>query len=259
MKKFFQQYSYTLLKNASPNGDPAQYEEKKLIEHLNRIAEKHPGRIQEEDARNVVCTTNTEYWICHKKLGNHIFIDKETEKVIINAIRKLDNKTLARYTLENDIGIIYRAKKDPILFNTANTSKGNKSAMTNTGDLGILRVDAFGKTDWSNRTIKSGLSELQDTMRFVYGCFMMRECFPQVFKEGLPDYVKHPAWFKHQKNSSISINRVSHEVCPHIRVGHFRLLSSERYVNKRGQVIFVKPSMVKGHATHTELKELNES
>jgi len=96
-------------------------------------------------------------------------------------------------------------------------------------------------------------------MRFIYGCFMMRECFPQVFQEGLPDYVKHPAWFKRQKNKSISINRVSHEVCPHIRVGHFRLLSSERYTHKRGQVIFVKPSMVKGHAKHTEIKEIHHA
>lgn len=38
------------------------------------------------------------------------------------------------------------------------------------------------------------------------------------------------------------------ELTPHLRRGHFRLLSSERFVNKKGQVVFVKSSFVKGHA-----------
>lgn len=37
-------------------------------------------------------------------------------------------------------------------------------------------------------------------------------------------------------------------VTPHYRIGHFRLLSSERYVNKQGQTVFVRPCFVKGVA-----------
>ena len=86
---------------------------------------------------------------------------------------------------------------------------------------------------------------------------MMQECFPDVFKEGVPSYVKHPNWFKKLNARSISVDRVSSEVCPHIRSGHFRLLSSDRYVHKKGQVVFVKASMVKGKAKHTKLEALN--
>jgi len=37
-------------------------------------------------------------------------------------------------------------------------------------------------------------------------------------------------------------------VSPHYRRGHFRVLSSERYINKKGQTVFVKGSFVRGTA-----------
>jgi hypothetical protein len=255
MKHFFKQYSYRMLKHASPDGDPSRYDEERFFNHLARIAEESPNQILPYDSANVLCVVNTEHRLFNKK-GEHIFVDEESEAVILNAIRKLTNKTLAEYKPEGEIGIIYRAKKEPILYNTYSATDP-KSSVSHVESLGILRLDDFGKTEWTNRTVDSGLIGLQDNMRFIYGCFMMRECFPQVFQDGLPDYVKHPAWFRNQNNKSISIARVSHEVCPHIRVGHFRLLSSERFINKRGQVVFVKPSMVKGHATHTEKGEIH--
>lgn len=43
-------------------------------------------------------------------------------------------------------------------------------------------------------------------------------------------------------------------VTPHFRQGHFRLLKDERFVNKKGQVVFVKATMVNGQA-----KTLNNS
>jgi len=257
MKKFFQQYHYGMLKHASPDGDPANYDEERFASHLARIAAESPDKILDYDTANVICVVNTEYWLFRGE-GEHIFVDEDTERIIINATRKLTNETLAKFKPKEEIGIIYRVKKDPILYNT-HSALDPASSVSHVESLGILRLDDFGKTDWTNRTVDSGLNTLQDDMRFVYGCFMMRETFPQVFQEGLPDYVKHPAWFKKQNNKSISIARVSHEVCPHIRVGHFRLLTSERYVNKRGQLVFVKPSMVKGHATHTEAKERHEN
>lgn len=43
-------------------------------------------------------------------------------------------------------------------------------------------------------------------------------------------------------------------VIPHFRKGHFRLLNNNRFVNKKGQVVFVKATMVNGQA-----KVLNNS
>jgi len=253
MKKFFQQYHYALLKNASPDGDPTNFNPQEFRRRLVELSNERPDKIMSHDVDNVLITAETEYRLYHQQ-GEHIFVDEDTESVIINAISKLESKALAKFRPPEEIGIIYRAKKPPILYNYE--TKDQKSAATQIESLGIFRVDDLENVELSNKAVTDpNLANLRDSLRFVCGCFMMRECFPQVFQEGLPDYVKHPTWFKHQNNKSISIARVSHEVCPHIRVGHFRLLTSERFVNKRGQLVFVKPSMVKGHATHTETGE----
>ena len=38
------------------------------------------------------------------------------------------------------------------------------------------------------------------------------------------------------------------DVSPHLRRGHFRMLSSDYFKNKQGQIVFVKSSFVKGNA-----------
>ncbi|WP_293888597.1 MULTISPECIES: hypothetical protein [unclassified Sphingobacterium] len=42
---------------------------------------------------------------------------------------------------------------------------------------------------------------------------------------------------------------------PHFRKGHFRLLQSDYFTNKKGEIIFVSETMVKGKAKTVSLSE----
>ena len=261
MKHYFPQYLFKLLKDASgPKKDPRHYDPTIFAMRLNAMAKEAekqqiPGQraVEDGDVLNVITTANAEHALWRGK-GVHLFIDPDTESVIVNAMSKMDNATLARYRPSVDIGILYREGKEPVMYNFA--SENHSAASVNVESMGVFRVDdlaIMGEGD--ALTDDDNLRHLRDTLRFVCGCFMMAECFPNVFKDGLPDYVKHPNWFKKLNVRSISVARVKREVCPHIRSGHFRLLSSDRYVHKKGQVVFVKPSMIKGKAKHTELEK----
>lgn len=94
----------------------------------------------------------------------------------------------------------------------------------------------------------------------VLGVGLYVKCFPQALKEGFPDFAKHPAHYKGEKCASVSsvpeIIERSGPV-PHFRHGHFRVLSSARYTNKRYQVVFVSETFVKGKVKTVE--EIDES
>ncbi len=78
-----------------------------------------------------------------------------------------------------------------------------------------------------------------------------------VIRDGLPWDLKHPNIHKRPYTQSIlvhdSIKQSSHDSpTPHYRRGHFRLLRSERFKHKQGQVVFVKDTFVKGQAKTVE-------
>lgn len=75
-------------------------------------------------------------------------------------------------------------------------------------------------------------------------------CFPDYIISGTPGNLFQP-WTYTGKKVTVYVapEVVTRDgVTPHYRVGHFRLLSSERFVNKKGQIVFVHGTFVKGHA-----------
>jgi hypothetical protein len=74
--------------------------------------------------------------------------------------------------------------------------------------------------------------------------------FPDMIKTGTPNgcYKKYSPKDIEIKTTDVVKEKSEHGVSPHFRSGHFRLLSSDRFINKRGQIVFVKSSFVKGHA-----------
>jgi hypothetical protein len=271
MKHHYPQYKFRLLKDASgPSKNPEHYDPTLFGLRLNALRKEFDTRQMEDpvfalqechrapedyDIISVLTTANAEHALWRGE-GIHTFVDPDTENVIVRAISKLDSETLARYRPKMGIGVIYRAHKNPVMYNFADEGS---SACINDEVMGIFRMDELRELAIpdNEEDIEDALLCLRETMRFVSGCFMMAECFPGVFVDGLPDFCKHPAWFRKLPARGMQITKISRSVCPHIRTGHFRLLSSERYVNKKGQVIFVKPAMVGGKAEHTELEGIN--
>lgn len=268
MRHHYNQYKFKLLKDASgPEKDPKHYDPTIFGLRLNGLRKEYEKRaetdplfdatggrsVEDYDVMNVLVTANAEHALWRGE-GVHTFVDPETEAVIQRAISHLDNEALASYRPKMDIGIIYREGKNPIMYNFA--ADDGKSACINDETMGIFRMDDLAVMPTDDHP-DLNLQKLRESMRFVSGCFMMAECFPEVFVEGLPDFCKHPSWFRKLPARGMTIGSVSKSKCPHIRTGHFRLLSSERYVHKKGQVVFVKPAMVNGKADHAELEKMD--
>jgi hypothetical protein len=87
--------------------------------------------------------------------------------------------------------------------------------------------------------------------KLIIGLGQYLSCFPEQLKDGIPDDLKHPSYHNHKRSKHVSIcQKILHtsHASPqaHYRVGHFRLLSSPWYKNKRNHVIFVEGTFVNG-------------
>lgn len=78
---------------------------------------------------------------------------------------------------------------------------------------------------------------------------------PECLRDGPPEnFIKCQGFESRQKTilCSNQLLDLSRNVSPHLRRGHFRLLSSEKFRNKKGKLVFVRPSMVKGKSLTVE-------
>lgn len=100
------------------------------------------------------------------------------------------------------------------------------------------------------------LREFISERNLILNLFLYMEAFPASIHEGCPAIALEP-WEVKSKDRSFRIS--AHESLldrsgptPHFRRGHFRMLSSEHWTKKRGQVVFVRSTFVKGHAETVE-------
>jgi hypothetical protein len=113
-----------------------------------------------------------------------------------------------------------------------------------------------GRSAWiQNPLKKSNKDEWPDWVKcqnkLALASLAYIQAFPDMVADGLPvglSNVNHyrKSYSKIVAPSSIVFTREG--PCPHYRSGHFRLLLSEKYTKKRGQMVFVKGTFVKGKA-----------
>lgn len=87
--------------------------------------------------------------------------------------------------------------------------------------------------------------------KLVVGLGMYISCFPEQLRSGVPEDLKHAPRYRGKNTKTVGVSEkiVTRDgPTPHYRTGHFRLLSSERYTKKRGQIVFVHGCFVKGQA-----------
>jgi hypothetical protein len=96
-------------------------------------------------------------------------------------------------------------------------------------------------------------SELR-VARFLIGLYMYNQACGGVIVDGVPEDLKHEPRYKGRRQTVRIDDEIfdHHNVTPHFRNGHFRLLSSDRFTKKRGQIVFVRDCFVKGKAAHIE-------
>ena len=100
--------------------------------------------------------------------------------------------------------------------------------------------------------------------RLAINTIAYMSCFPECVNDGVPKNLLVRSENITAKNFSIQLSdkvkeneNSKHSRRPHFRRGHFRHLRSEKFVNKKGQVVFISETMVKGKAktvsTSTEI------
>lgn len=91
--------------------------------------------------------------------------------------------------------------------------------------------------------------------RLAINTIAYMKCFPECVFDGVPKIVKDSKEVKATRSINVSLseaiiesNKSGKSKQPHFRRGYFKTLESDFYTQKRGQVIFVSETMVKGRA-----------
>ncbi|MCQ4139282.1 hypothetical protein [Chryseobacterium sp. EO14] len=117
---------------------------------------------------------------------------------------------------------------------------------------GVLS-DLFYK-DLNNKKDLQSIT-LSKMFRLAINTIAYMKCFPECVKDGVPkisiprgeDRSDNNIIFKMSEkiydNSNYQISKI-----PHFRKGYFRLLTSDYYTHKKGQLIYISETMVKGKA-----------
>ena len=88
--------------------------------------------------------------------------------------------------------------------------------------------------------------------KLVFGLSLYMDAFPDAVVEAGAENVhriKHYDGARHIVNRNEIVDEEHrHSVSPHWRRGHFRLLTSAKFVRKQGQTVYVRGTFVKGKA-----------
>lgn len=120
------------------------------------------------------------------------------------------------------------------------------------------RIDEKTFKKINGKTTNSVEVECCNFATFVLNTIAYMISFPDYVQDGVPKILLKNRKIKTLNNKLLSISpdileKTSFDnegriVIPHFRKGHFRKLTSDYYVNKKGQLVFIKETMVKGAA-----------
>lgn len=127
-------------------------------------------------------------------------------------------------------------------------------------DEGVGRINETDYNIAKYRGDDEALSIERD-FRFAVNLLAYMECFPECVRNGVPSTNNETLYHSKGRNIRLSISEKVLEdgqkgvKRPHMRKGYFKCLSSSFYKNKRGQIIFVRETMVKGKSKTVDLSD----
>lgn len=242
MKKYFGEYSYWLKRKAKELGKSVDW----IVAEYQKLWDEKPTLAEEEGSQMYGILAE---WGSLGGRATHYFIETDG---------------LAEHLVK--IGAAY----DPRMFDVLK-DEGYSLGMIHTcgpkagawlflfePKAGTLVISDGKSLTVSRNAATRELDELKPEFRIVFGLALYATCFPNAVREGFPDFAKHPAHYKGKHCSTIGLvpQIVEHDgPSPHFRNGHYRLLQSERFTNKRWQIVFVRETFVQGKVkTVTEVE-----
>ena len=138
----------------------------------------------------------------------------------------------------------------------------------NNGDVDYFSIDGlygnglipFSITSENNVSdILDGKYDEDNELVYFYKILLGFFCYITTFNDSVVDGAPHDAVIVNHNQKSITLKtneiviRVNeamkkHSVSPHLRRGHFRMLTSDYYKKKKGKLIFIEPTFIKGTA-----------
>lgn len=112
-------------------------------------------------------------------------------------------------------------------------------------------------------TKKDDISKIHSSIyRLAINTIAYMNCFPDCVADGVPKNYFDYSENKLAKNLTFQVSEKIKDSegsrlskIPHFRKGHFRRLQSDYFTNKKGEIIFVSETMVKGKAKTISLTE----
>lgn len=119
-------------------------------------------------------------------------------------------------------------------------------------------ADTIKKTDRISATTSKMFRLAINTIAYM-------NCFPDCVTDGVPKNLFEKNDNKPMKSFTFDLSSKIRDTensalsrIPHFRKGHFRLLQSDYFANKKGQVVFVAETMIKGKAKTVSLSSQKE-
>lgn len=116
-------------------------------------------------------------------------------------------------------------------------------------------------TDLNKENDKISLTILK-MFRLALNTIAYMNCFPDCVADGVPKDLFERSVGKTDRNITFHVSEKIKDIdssptskMPHFRKGHFRVLQSDYFANKKGQIIFVAETMVKGKAKTVSMSE----
>lgn len=116
-------------------------------------------------------------------------------------------------------------------------------------------------TDLTKQNDTTSLTILK-MFRLALNTIAYMNCFPDCVADGVPKDLFEPSVRKSDRNITFHVSEKIRDIgdlptskIPHFRKGHFRRLHSDYFAHKKGQLIFVAETMVKGKAKTVSMSD----
>ena len=267
--KYFWQHLYGTQKKLTPN-----YTNDKIFALLRQNILTAPMTAFETlDFRQLVIS-GLELWRedSRGELLHIFFLDKQLRD-FLEATSLSDLESIRKFLYENgqskDVVHLYSKTQSNLVmyrfalhlpfesegyaFSLSLEEDGGVELYFSVGENGGLMSDKF-YADVNKKADEVSL--IQSKMfRLAINTIAYMNCFPDCVADGVPKNLFERSEDMSARNYSLQLSEKIREnegsqlsKIPHFRKGHFKVLRSDYFVNKKGQIVFVAETMVKGKA-----------